>query len=375
MPVLSSSFRTFQSGVCVYELEPDLHQYIGMTREVIQLDIIIPMDWVGGIKNLWTSPESCCGEDGDHDESDGPYGYPCDTKHILFYNVHNPNYNIDETFPRGINNEFIERYRRELFKTIYNENSDVAQKWQEHIQDIINSINPFRFVSEEARNKVDHAEETIQHTCGGHFHDYVSDIIKVTEDLTYIPDVNELQQIWYSPVNSPGTNSLSKLINNINVGEMMDLLWNYFYHDYNSCKDDHLFDPYNTLNKDDELVFPIHIKSLFGYSDKVTLLTTEDDIIYEYHVNLRFKQNVQPEVIENPVLGNISKHITGEPLQSDSHDGDSSTHGGDSSTHDGDSSTHDGDSSTHDGDHCNSNTDGGDGTTNEGDDTTTNGDS
>ena len=90
-------------------------------------------------------------------------------------------------------------------------------------------------------------------------------------------------------------------------------MWNYFYHDIESCDDDHVFDPYNVLKIDDEIVFPVHITSIFGYSDKISLLTfPDDDILYDYQVNVRFKQNITPDTL-TPQLNPIQKYIVGEP--------------------------------------------------------------
>lgn len=312
MNIPSESFRVFKSRPCIYDLDPTLHHYIGRERQVITLDIIIPSDWVGAFRNLWTTAQhDCtCNDEGEHhDNTTGPHGYPCDTK-ILLHAANTATYNIDETFPRGPNNEFVERYRNDIFRLFYNESTTVAQQWADHIEDIVRSVDPFIFVTEEERPHRDpdyvHAycyEET--------YKNYQVDLQKVFNDMAYIPDVNSLDHIWYSPTDSLGTNSLSKLINNINVGEVLDLLWNYFYHDYTTCEDDHAFDPYNTLKLDDELVFPVHILSIFGYSDKVTLLTLKDDVLYDYHVNLRFKQNVEPAV-ETHATNDTTKKIVGE---------------------------------------------------------------
>ena len=353
----AESFRVFKARPCIYDLEPSLHKNIGRTREVITLDIVVPSDWVGALRNLWTTGEHTCdcddeGEE-DHTENEdsatGPYGYPCDSK-ILLYAANTPTYNIDKTFPRGSCNKFVERYRNDIFRLFYNESETVAQQWAQHIQDIVHSTDPFLFVTEEERAHRDegyiHAycyEET--------YKNYTVDLQKVMDDLIYIPDVNHLDHIWYSQTGALGTNSLSKLINNINVGEVLDLLWNYFYHDYEvppppdpdppvnaceddhtehseddhtehsedvventddtTCEDDHAFDPYNTLKLDDELVFPVHVQSIFGYSDKVTLLTLKDDVLYDYHVNIRFKQNVVPTV-ETHDTNDTTKPIVGE---------------------------------------------------------------
>lgn len=313
--IQSGSFRTFNAKACIYELEPSLHQYIGMQKEIITLNIIIPCDWVGAMRNLWTTPaHDCpCNASNTSASNTGPYNYPCDSN-ILLHAANTPSYNIDETFPRGDNNEFVERYRNDIFRLFYNENPSAAQQWEQHIQDMVDNTNPFRFVTEEERNN---REETITeegHHCDPElYHGYTVSLAKVENDLQYVPNVNHLDHIWYSPTNSLGTNSLGKLINNINVGEILDLLWNYFYHDYTACEDDHAFDPYNTLALDDELVFPVHVLSIFGYSDKVTMLTMKDDILYDYHVNIRFKQNVVPEVGDY-VIQDTVKTIIGEDI-------------------------------------------------------------
>lgn len=286
----SGSFRTFNAKACIYELEPSLHQFIGIRKEVITLNIIIPCDWVGAIRNLWTTKEhECpCSASNTSASNTGPFNYPCDSN-ILLYAVNNPKYNIDKTFPRGPNNTFVERYRNDIFRFFYNENPHVTQEWYTHIQDIMNNTDPYiptKTVDED----------------------------KVTQDLQYIPNVNILDRICFSPTNSYGTDTLSKLINNINVGEILDLLWNYFYHDYSTCEDDHSFDPYNVLSKDDELCFPVHILSIIGYSDKTSLLTVnEDDIIYDYHINIRFKQDEEP--IEGTyIVQDTQKPIVGEDI-------------------------------------------------------------
>lgn len=342
----SESFRVFKARPCIYDLEPSLHKNIGRKWEVITLDINIPSDWVGAMRNLWTSgPDTCDCDAEDNEENNGdtetgPHGYPCD-KDILLHAAHTPTYNIDKTFPRGSCNQFVERYRNDIFRVLYNESATVAEQWANHIQDIVDSTNPFMFVTDQERDDRENPNYIIlgDHHCGDVdlWKPYTVNLQKVIEDLAYIPNVNKLDHIWYSPTDSLGTNSLSKLINNINVGEVLDLLWNYFYHDYdvpevpetppNDCnieeekeeedetceEEDHAFDPYNTLKIDDELVFPVHIKSLFGYSDKVTLLTIKDDVLYDYHVNIRFKQNVEP-AIETHATKDIAKPIVGEPF-------------------------------------------------------------
>ena len=344
----AESFRVFKARPCIYDLEPSLHKNIGIKREVVALDIVIPSDWVGALRNLWTTGEHTCecddeGEEGhteNEDSTTGPYGYPCDSK-ILLYAANTPSYNIDKTFPRGSCNEFVERYRNDIFRLFYNESETVAQQWAQHIEDIVSSTNPFYWITGEQRNNRD--EGYVHNPCDGElYHNYTVDLQKVIDDLIYIPDVNQLDHIWYSQTGALGTNSLSKLINNINVGEVLDLLWNYFYHDYevppppdpdppanacaddhtehnddavestdDACEDDHAFDPYNTLKLDDELVFPVHVQSIFGYSDKVTLLTLKDDVLYDYHVNIRFKQNVVPAV-ETHDTNDTTKPIVGE---------------------------------------------------------------
>ena len=310
MIVESASYRTFKANICTYEIEPELHTYIGVNKEIVEINIIIPTDWVGNIRNIWTSP-SCACED---DETNTNFGYPGDSG-ILLYNIHNQKYNINTQFPRGVNNEFVERYRHDLFKSDYNDNNIVAQQWFQNIQDIVDNTDPYRFVTELERSETEDKITREGHLCHPAIpHGYFVDIDKVIQDLIYYPDVNSLPTIWYSPSQSKGTNSLSKLINNINVGEILDLLWPYFYHDYNSCGCDHLFDPYNTLNLNDEIVFPIHVSSIFGYSDKITLLSKdEDELIYDYHVNLRFKQNIQPTVIPEQELNHTTKNIIGMP--------------------------------------------------------------
>lgn len=344
----AESFRVFKARPCIYDLEPSLHKNIGIKREVVALDIVIPSDWVGALRNLWTTGEHTCecddeGEEGhteNEDSTTGPYGYPCDSK-ILLYAANTPTYNIDKTFPRGSCNKFVERYRNDIFRLFYNESETVAQQWAQHIEDIVSSTNPFYWITGEQRNNRD--EGYVHNPCDGElYHNYTVDLQKVIDDLIYIPDVNQLDHIWYSQTGALGTNSLSKLINNINVGEVLDLLWNYFYHDYevppppdpdppanacaddhtehnddavestdDACEDDHAFDPYNTLKLDDELVFPVHVQSIFGYSDKVTLLTLKDDVLYDYHVNIRFKQNVVPAV-ETHDTNDTTKPIVGE---------------------------------------------------------------
>lgn len=313
----AESFRVFKARPCIYDLEPSLHQNVGRTKEVITLDIVIPSDWVGALRNLWTTKDHSCEcdghGDGENDAESGPYGYPCDSK-ILLHAVNTQTYDIDKTFPRGPSNEFVEKYRYEIFRLLYNESETVAQQWAQHIEDIVRSTDPFLFVTEEERPHRD--EDYIHAYCYQEtYKNYTVDLQKVIADLIYVPNVDELDHIWYSPSNLRGTNSLSKLINNINVGEVLDLLWNYFYHDYGLCEDDHAFDPYNTLKLDDELVFPVHIKSIFGYSDKVTLLTLKDDVLYDYHVNIRFKQDVVPAV-ETHDTNDTAKQIVGEPFPS-----------------------------------------------------------
>lgn len=297
---MATSFRTFKAQTCVYEVEPSDHNVL--TKNKLTFDMVIPMDWVGDFRRMWggscnntdcTCEENTSGNTSGNTSQQQQY-YPSNGD-IMLFALNNSDYKIDETFPRGENNEFVERYRRDILKPFYNDNVDVANSWAVNIESIVTTLEPYKYVNPQQNP----------------FINYSVNLSKIQSNLEYVPNVNKLDKIWYSPFACRGTDVLSKLINNINVGEVLDLLWNYFYLDFD-CSEQHVFDPYNVLKMDDELVFPVHILSIWGYSDHLSLLSYEDDVLYDYHVNIRFKQNVVPETL-TPELKPISKPIVGEP--------------------------------------------------------------
>lgn len=183
-----------------------------------------------------------------------------------------------------------EEYRKGVFKNAYNDCGAVNESISEYSDNLHSNYYNIEMFQKSAVEQWHNYLDIILHETIFNLNPFVSNTFGISEkrlkkDLEFQEkvDIHNPKKMITPVTNSTryATKYLGNLINNHNVGEIIEKLRENGYFNNHLMKfnptldeiDINKFPLYSPLKDDDEIVFPINIRKIYGYTDEVSILS------------------------------------------------------------------------------------------------------